>query len=65
MRMRKRANLEARMERCAVYLNAEPEFLRGQWLANYSGYEKLYLELGCGKGTFTAETAAVLKKTFI
>ena len=63
MRMRKRANLDARMERCAVYLNAEPEVLRGQWLANYSGYEKLYLELGCGKGTFTAETAATLPDT--
>ena len=63
MRMRKRANLDKRMERCAAFLDAEPEAMRGQWLAHYPAYEKLYLELGCGKGTFTAETAASLPDT--
>ena len=63
MRMRKRANLDTRMERCSAYLDSEPETLRGQWQAHYPGYEKIYLELGCGKGTFTAETAASLPDT--
>lgn len=63
MRMRKRANLDARMERCAELLNTEPEALRGQWREHYPGFEQVYLELGCGKGTFTAETAASLPDT--
>ena len=63
MRMRKRANLDVRMERCAALLEAEPEALRGGWLAAYPGHERLYLELGCGKGRFTAETAAGLPET--
>jgi tRNA (guanine-N(7)-)-methyltransferase len=55
--MRKRANLDARMERCAELLDTEPEALRGKWRERYPGYEKLYIELGCGKGRFTADTA--------
>ena len=58
LRMRKRANLAARMERCAALLEEHPEELRGQWLVRYPGYEKLFLEIGCGKGRFTAESAA-------
>ncbi len=61
--MRKRANLGPRMERCAALLDAEPEALRGRWLSAYPGYERLFLELGCGKGRFTAETAASLPDT--
>ena len=56
--MRKKPNLLPRMERAAAVLVAEPERLRGQWRTAFPGYEKLYLELGCGKGRFTAETAA-------
>ena len=63
MRMRKRANLDARMERCAELLDTDPESLRGEWQARYPGYGKLYLELGCGKGRFTAETAAAMPDT--
>jgi len=51
------------MERCAALLETEPEALRGGWLAAYLGHERLYLELGCGKGRFTAETAAGLPET--
>ncbi len=60
LRMRKRANLEARMERCAALLEEHPEGLRGRWLLRYPGYEKLFLEIGCGKGRFTAESAAMM-----
>ena len=57
MRMRKRHNLEPRMEKCAEFLINEPETLRGEWKNNFPGHDKLCLELGCGKGRFTADTA--------
>lgn len=57
MRIRKKANLTPRMERCAQVLIEKPEDLPGKWRKSFPGYDKLYLELGCGKGTFTAATA--------
>lgn len=58
MRMRKKPNLVPRMERCAGVLINEPEALRGRWLNTFPGYRELHLEIGCGKGRFTADTAA-------
>jgi tRNA (guanine-N7-)-methyltransferase len=55
--MRKRHNLAPRMEACAEYLIEDPASLRGQWRESFPGYNKLYVELGCGKGRFTVETA--------
>ncbi len=57
MRMRKKPNLIPRMERCAYLQDKEPEQNRGRWLMKYPASE-LQLELGCGKGRFTVETAA-------
>ena len=51
------------MERCAALLAEEPETLRGRWLEEFPGKSMLYVELGCGKGRFTAETAATLPQT--
>ena len=58
MRMRKKPNLLPRMERAAAVLVTEPETLRGAWRETFPGFAALHLELGCGKGSFTAETAA-------
>ena len=58
MRMRKKPNLLPRMERAAAVLAAEPETHRGAWRELLPGSNGLWLELGCGKGRFTAETAA-------
>ena len=58
MRMRKKPILVPRMERCAGVLINEPEALRGRWLNTFPGYRELHLEIGCGKGRFTADTAA-------
>lgn len=58
MRMRKRPNLEPRMAKCADYLVEEPETLRGMWRESLGGCSALCLELGCGKGRFTADMAA-------
>ena len=57
MRMRRMRNLEPRMEKCAAYRVAEPAALRGNWRSLKPGCEALWVEVGCGKGKFTAETA--------
>ena len=60
MRMRKRHNLEPRMEKCADLLIAEPAENRGRWREALPGFSALYVELGCGKGRFTAGSAEAL-----
>ena len=58
MRMRKMKNLEPRMERCAAVRVAEPALCRGSWRQKMPLCRELWVEVGCGKGKFTAETAA-------
>ena len=57
MRMRKMKNLEPRMERCAAYRIAQPEEKKGGWRSLKPDAAALWVEVGCGKGKFTAETA--------
>ncbi len=57
MRMRKMKNLEPRMERCAQYRITDPEALKGNWRSLMPDCTGLWVEVGCGKGKFTAETA--------
>ena len=57
MRMRKMKNLEPRMEKCADYRIAAPEALKGNWKSLKPDATALWVEVGCGKGKFTAETA--------
>ena len=54
LRMRKRHNLQPRMERCSEYLIENPEENRGKWGENL---KPVFLEIGCGKGSFTCELA--------
>ena len=65
MRMRKKPNLLPRMERAGAVLVTEPEAQRGAWRALLPGCAALHLELGCGKGRFTAETAANAPDTLL
>lgn len=58
MRMRKKKNLMPRMERCAHMLIQNPTEYRGRWRTLLPGAAELRLELGCGRGRFTCETAA-------
>ena len=58
MRMRKKKNLAPRMERCARLLIQDPQKLLGHWRDLMPDARELRLELGCGKGRFTAGTAA-------
>ncbi len=57
MRMRKKKNLLPRMERCSEYIIKDPYAMRGNWRSLMPECRELRLELGCGKGRFTAETA--------
>ena len=58
MRMRKKPNLIPRMEACRDIWIQEPEKYRGRWRELYPEARQVRLEVGCGKGKFTAETAA-------
>ena len=58
MRMRRRNNLAPRMEACESVWIHEPEALRGSWRSLMPGCRELRVEVGCGKGKFTVETAA-------
>ena len=57
MRMRKKPNLGPRMERCTRFLIETPEARRGCWRELKPDAGAVWLELGCGKGRFTAEMA--------
>ena len=59
MRMRKKPNLDVRMDNCAELMIAEPRALRGSWRESFPDYTEIRLEIGCGKGRFTAETAKI------
>ena len=57
MRMRKRNNLEPRMEACTAVWVRDPEVRRGSWRSLMPAARELHLEIGCGKGKFTVEMA--------
>ncbi len=57
MRMRRMKNLESRMAACAAYRITRPEELKGSWRSLKKDAAALWVEVGCGKGKFTAETA--------
>ena len=57
MRMRRMKNLEPRMAACSDFRIAEPQALQGNWRSLKEDATALWVEVGCGKGKFTAETA--------
>ena len=57
MRMRRMRNLEPRTEKCGAYRIGEPDAHKGTWRELMPGCRELWVEVGCGKGKFTAETA--------
>lgn len=56
LRMRKKRNLIPRMERCQSVWIQEPEALKGRW-EKMLKTAPVHVELGCGKGKFTARLA--------
>ncbi len=57
MRMRRMKNLEPRMEKCSQRRIETPASLKENWRSLKPGCTALWVEVGCGKGKFTAETA--------
>ena len=57
MRMRKKPNLEPRMEACKDWQVMDPESRKGNWRELMPQCTDLWVEVGCGKGKFTVETA--------
>lgn len=57
MRMRKKHNLGPRMEACDRIWIRQPAEYRGHWRDLKPDARELRLEIGCGKGKFTVETA--------
>ena len=58
MRMRKKPNVGPRMEACSPEWIRDPEQRKGSWRSLMPGARELRVEVGCGKGKFTVETAA-------
>ena len=57
MRMRKKPNLEPRMAACSAWQIKDAESMRGSWRSLKPDCTDLWVEVGCGKGKFTVETA--------
>jgi len=57
MRMRRMKNLESRMAACADLRITNPADFKGKWRSLKEDCTALWVEVGCGKGKFTAETA--------
>lgn len=58
MRMRKKKNCGARMERCGDLWIREPEQHKGSWHELFGNASPIHLEIGCGKGDFVTGMAA-------
>jgi len=56
VRMRRKKNLQPRLEVCSPLMIPDAAGLKGRW-REVLHTEKLWLEIGCGKGKFTVETA--------
>ena len=57
MRMRRMKNLDSRMAATSAYRITQPETYQGNWRSLKKDCAALWVEVGCGKGKFTAETA--------
>ena len=57
MRMRRMKNLDSRMEATSAYRIDSPAEYKGKWRSLKPNCTTLWVEVGCGKGKFTAETA--------
>ena len=57
MRMRRKNNLEPRMAACAQWQVLDAAAMKGNWRSLKPDCTALWVEVGCGKGKFTVETA--------
>lgn len=57
MRMRKKKNCAARIERCGDIRITEPEQYKGRWSEIFGNDNPIHIEIGCGKGAFVTGMA--------
>lgn len=57
MRMRKKKNCPARMERCSKVWVREPQLHKGSWAKLFQNDNPIHIEIGCGKGDFVVGMA--------
>lgn len=57
MRPRRKKHYEERMNQCKHLLIEDPASYKGQWSSFFHNNNPIYLEIGCGKGTFVVESA--------
>ena len=57
MRMRKKKNAQSRMSACADIMIQNPTVLKGKWDELYGKGRQIFLEIGCGKGSFITQLA--------
>ena len=57
VRMRKKKNCAARMERCADIWIKDPENHKGRWSELFGNDNPIHIEIGCGKGSFVTGMA--------
>jgi tRNA (guanine-N7-)-methyltransferase len=55
--MRKKKNLDTRLENCSAVIVADPASYRGRWRELFGNDHPLFVEIGCGKGRFILESA--------
>ena len=59
MRMRKKANREARLEKCNDIHIKNPMDYKGKWAELFGNTNPIHLEIGCGKGGFISQLATL------
>jgi len=59
MRMRKKRNFDARLERVKERLIEEPAELKGKWHSLFGNDNPIHIEIGSGKGKFISEMAEI------
>ena len=57
MRMRKKKNCAARIERCGDIRINDPENYKGKWSDVFQNSNPIHIEIGCGKGSFVVGMA--------
>ena len=57
MRMRKKKNCAARIERCGNIRITDPENHKGKWNEVFGNDNPIHVEIGCGKGSFVVGMA--------
>lgn len=57
MRMRKKKNCAARIERCGDIRITNPEDYKGKWSEVFGNNNPIHVEIGCGKGSFVVGMA--------